>query len=81
MAKTDLNRTPGSILGDITPNPGTTDHLPGHSGHDRDEDAETTHSGADDVIGAGGAGTVTGGTRNYPQRAGATGGDIGNRPE
>ena len=79
MSKDDLNKHPGSILGDITPNPGTTDHVSGSSGSG--EDDEPTHSGADDVIGGGGAGTVTGGTRNYPQRAGATGGDIGNRPE
>jgi hypothetical protein len=29
----------------------------------------------------GGTGTETGGTRNYRQGTGATGGDIGNRPE
>jgi hypothetical protein len=79
MAKDNLNKTPGSILGDITPNPGTTDHVPGRSRSHKED--EIAHSGSDDVTGGGGAGTVTGGTRNYPQRAGATGGDIGNRPE
>jgi len=44
---------------------------------------ESEHSGARDVTEGvtGGTGTETGGTRNYRTGTGATGGDIGNRPE
>jgi hypothetical protein len=50
----------------------------GGSQHDR-----TQHSGSRDVTEGvtGGLGTETGGTRNYRQGTGHTGGDIGNRPE
>jgi hypothetical protein len=43
----------------------------------------TRHSGSRDVTEGttGGAGTETGGTRNYRSGSGAVGGDIGNRPE
>jgi hypothetical protein len=90
MANEDRNS--GSILGNIRPAPGTTDHIPsrnhhadeteesmeGGSRHDRSE-----HSGSRDVTEGvtGGLGTETGGTRNYRTGTGATGGDIGNRPE
>jgi len=44
---------------------------------------ESEHSGSRDVTEGvtGGTGTETGGTRNYRTGTGATGGDIGNRPE
>lgn len=50
----------------------------GGSQHDR-----TKHSGSRDVTEGttGGAGTETGGTRNYRSGSGHVGGDIGNRPE
>jgi hypothetical protein len=50
----------------------------GGSRHDR-----TKHSGSRDVTEGvtGGLGTETGGSRNYRSGSGATGGDIGNRPE
>jgi hypothetical protein len=80
------------ILGDINPKPGTEEHVPGKSSrsesdresmvggsrHDR-----TEHSGSRDVTEGvtGGLGTETGGTRNYRQGTGHTGGDIGNRVE
>jgi hypothetical protein len=50
----------------------------GGSRHDRSE-----HAGSRDVTEgvSGGVGTETGGTRNYRSGTGATGGDIGNRPE
>jgi len=75
----DDNRV-GRILGDIDPRP-TTEHdesMVGGSRHDRSE-----HSGSRDVTEGttGGTGTETGGTRNYRTGTGATGGDIGNRPE
>jgi hypothetical protein len=80
------------ILGDINPQPGTEEHVKsgkseqsdslesmvGGSQHDR-----TEHSGSRDVTEGvtGGLGTETGGTRNYRQGTGHTGGDIGNRVE
>ena len=92
MAKDD--RMSSGILGDISPKPGTQDHvvskkdlanldeneesMTGGSQHD-----ETKHSGSRDVTEGvtGGLGTETGGTRNLRQGTGHTGGDIGNRPE
>jgi hypothetical protein len=64
--------------------PGRTDDeeddrsMSGGSNEDR-----TRHSGSRDVTEGttGGAGTETGGTRNYRSGSGAVGGDIGNRPE
>jgi len=51
------------------------------SGGSRED--RTQHSGSRDVTEGttGGAGTETGGTRNYRSGSGAVGGDIGNRPE
>ncbi len=90
MANED--RVQGGILGNIRPDPGTTEHVPsrkehvdendqsmsGGSQHDRSE-----HAGSRDVTEGttGGLGTETGGTRNYRTGTGATGTDIGNRPE
>ena len=84
-----------SILGDINPIPSggqsgrahgepvddsldNNEAMEGGSRHDRSK-----HSGSRDVTEGvtGGVGTETGGTRNYRQGTGATGGDIGNRPE
>ena len=90
MANDD--RIQHGILGDIKPEPSGRpnrsadehgDHeevesMSGGSQHDR-----TEHSGSRDVTEGvtGGLGTETGGTRNYRQGTGHTGGDIGNRPE
>jgi hypothetical protein len=82
-------------LGNIDPTPSAREHMSGGisnteesgeaeeamaggSRHDR-----TQHSGSRDVTEGvtGGTGTEVGGTRNYRQGTGATGGDIGNRPE
>jgi hypothetical protein len=94
MATDDIDRTRFGILGDINPTAAphraneTTREAPateedeesmaGGSQHDR-----TKHSGSRDVTEGvtGGLGTEVGGTRNYRQGTGATGGDIGNRPE
>ena len=91
MAKDKIQ---SGILGDIKPKPGTeepvksgkgassgeadVESMVGGSQHDR-----TEHSGSRDVTEGvtGGLGTETGGTRNYRQGTGHTGGDIGNRPE
>jgi hypothetical protein len=93
MAKNDRSQT--GILGDISPadtakndrsafNPSAghgdkdIESMVGGSQHDR-----TEHSGSRDVTEGttGGLGTETGGTRNFRTGTGATGGDIGNRPE
>ena len=85
----------GSVLGDINPDrigrPHDDDEetlaereeqdphsMQGGSGHDR-----TKHPGSRDVTEGttGGTGAEVGGTRNYRQGTGATGMDIGNRPE
>jgi hypothetical protein len=93
MAKKDLDRTQRGILGDINPAPtgrsrdrslpesGNSEEnesMAGGSRHDR-----TEHAGSRDVTEGvtGGTGTEVGGTRNYRQGTGATGTDIGNRPE
>jgi len=94
MAK-DTDPLKSGILGDINPNPAAHDTIipasekepfdseeneamVGGSRHDR-----TEHSGSRDVTEGvtGGTGTEVGGTRNFRQGTGATGGDIGNRPE
>ena len=71
------------ILGDIRPRMSSPDEdldksMTGGSQHDR-----SVHSGSRDVTEGttGGTGTEVGGTRNYRQGSGATGTDIGNRPE
>jgi hypothetical protein len=46
----------------------------------RGDDAER-HSGSRDVDEGGGVATEVGGTRNYHHSGGASGGDVGNRPE
>jgi len=90
MAKDD--RIQSGILGDINPVPRKRDPLDDTT-HGSDEDTESMtggsrhdraeHSGSRDVTEGvtGGLGTETGGTRNYRQGSGASGGDIGNRPE
>jgi hypothetical protein len=86
-----------SILGDINPvessdestnrdrisedldrDPEADESMVGGSQHDR-----TRHSGSRDVTEGttGGTGTEVGGSRNFRTGTGATGGDIGNRPE
>jgi len=87
-------RIQSGILGDIRPNKDVSDDRTAHRGGTReqhdDESMEggskhdrTEHPGSRDVTEGvtGGLGTETGGTRNYRQGTGATGGDIGNRPE
>ena len=89
------NHIESGILGDIRPaDEALNDHsahrttdagteedieaMEGGSQHDRSQ-----HSGSRDVTEGvtGGLGTETGGTRNFRTGTGATGGDIGNRPE
>jgi hypothetical protein len=91
MAKDDLKREGNKIFGDIEPDPATRDHIGGSGTEEEDTEAmdggsqhdRSQHSGSRDVTEGvtGGTGTETGGTRNFRQGTGATGGDIGNRPE
>jgi hypothetical protein len=86
-------KSQSGILGDINPVDSAKDHVRrGGTGHEDAADESmaggsrhdhTEHSGSRDVTEGvtGGLGTETGGTRNYRQGTGATGGDIGNRPE
>lgn len=93
MPRDDQDRARRGILGDIKPEPKSTpadtsgtregdlehdESMSGGSQHDR-----TEHSGSRDVTEGttGGTGAEVGGTRNYRQGTGATGMDIGNRPE
>jgi hypothetical protein len=83
----------GSILGDIMPNDSGHQHdnepaaLPADesitSMEGGSQHGSSHHSGSRDVTEGvtGGTGTEVGGTRNFRQGTGATGGDIGNRPE
>jgi hypothetical protein len=92
MAKDD-HRMGNGILGDIDPAPEPeTPHSGEPVKHDTDDESSmvggsrhdrSQHSGSRDVTEGvtGGTGTETGGTRNYRSGTGATGGDIGNRPE
>ena len=92
----DKDRMQTGILGDIKPAPGTRDHVRGSAGHAKTDNLENDesmeggsghddshHPGSRDVTEGttGGVGTEVGGTRNYRQGTGATGADIGNRPE
>jgi hypothetical protein len=91
----ELDRATHGVLGDIDPVPSAKDHMTGGtSTEDKTNEADesmgggsqhdhTEHSGSRDVTEGvtGGTGTEVGGTRNYRQGTGATGGDIGNRPE
>jgi hypothetical protein len=88
------DRITHGILGDIDPNPSARDHVSGTAHVDDDEGEEqsmtggsrhdrSNHAGSRDVTEGttGGVGAEVGGTRNYRTGTGATGGDIGNRPE
>jgi len=93
MAKEkDTHRVGNGILGDIDPAPepetphageliDRDDQEPSMQGGSRRD--RTEHSGTRDVTEGvtGGTGTETGGSRNYRSGTGATGGDIGSRPE
>jgi hypothetical protein len=87
------DRVQSGILGDINPKPGTEEPVASGTSSGAHEDQEsmvggsqhdrTEHSGSRDITEGvtGGLGTETGGTRNYRQGTGHTGGDIGNRVE
>jgi hypothetical protein len=74
------------FLGDIAPAPSPNDRVKGRDGSEEDDenvardDAEK-RAGSRDVDEGGGVASEVGGTRNYHHGGGATGGDLGNRPE
>ena len=91
--KTERDRTTYGVLGDINPTIVGHSYF-GHRGdlHDFEEDEPmdggsrhgvSHHAGSREMTEGvtGGTGTEVGGTRNYRQGTGFTGGDIGNRPE
>jgi hypothetical protein len=91
MADDRNRKNASSILGDINPIPTAHDDDP-NAKHRTDVDEEdiesmergsqpdrSKHSGSRDVTP--GTGGDVGGTRNYRTGTGATGSDIGNRPE
>jgi len=91
------DRTTKGILGDITPRPSAKDRVPGETPFEEDAQTNdepatesmdggsrqdrSRHAGSRDVTEGTSTGTEVGGTRNYRTGSGATGGDIGNRPE
>jgi hypothetical protein len=81
MAKDSKSATRG-ILGDIDPVPAARDHIEGPTGVEN-SDEDTDRAGSRDVAQrtTASAGTEIGGARNYRTGTGATGGDLGNRPE
>lgn len=94
MAKDDLDRTKSGILGDINPTPAAKDRVGGSAADDEsleNEESmaggskhdETEHSGSRDVTEgtSGGLSPETGGTSNYRTGSGATGTEVGYRPE
>jgi hypothetical protein len=92
--KNNLEDQASGVLGNINPDPGAREHIENGRGDTEEREAADEsmaggsrrdrgqHSGSRDVTEGttGGAGTETGGTRNYRQGSGAAGGDIGNRP-
>jgi hypothetical protein len=88
----DNDRIAKGILGDINPAPSAEPHKGDNTGEPNETDESmvggsqhdrTQHPGSREVTEGvtGGTGTEVGGTRNYRQGTGATGTDIGNRPE
>jgi hypothetical protein len=69
------------ILGDIRPRTGKRDQDPDPSMTGGSQHDGTEHSGSCDVTERTTVGTEVGGTGNYRQGSGATGSDIGKRPE
>ncbi len=76
----EVTKVPGGVLGDIRPDPDP---------NKRDFDAQTYEEkddanwrpGSRELDQGGGVHSQIGGTRNYHGTGGATGGDLGNRPE
>jgi hypothetical protein len=76
------------FLGDIDPAPSAKERVKGVAGSEEEdieerasEDDADRRAGSRDLDEGGGVATEVGGTRNYHHSGGATGGDLGNRPE
>ena len=82
MDEVDKNIREGILgLGRVAPNP---NRQPGDDGHDEEQEdlgkPGEQHAGSRELR-SGGVAPDVGGTRNYHRSGGATGGDLGNRPE
>jgi hypothetical protein len=90
---TENQNDDGKVLGDINPRREHSNKAGSvrHTANDADREDETTmepgpnqgnpkHSGSRDVSHTAGA-SETGGSRNFRSTGGATGSDLGNRPE
>lgn len=80
----DKHRAGSGILGDIDPAPEPDSPHSGEPVRDRGDLERNKHDdpNRNESEGAtGGVGPQTGGSRNFHSNAGATGGDVGNRPE
>jgi len=89
----DLDRTTKGILGDIDPSPSARDRTLDAAADVDDREGgeqsmgggssqgESKHAGSREVTEGTTGGAEVGGTRNYRTGTGATGSDIGNRPE
>ena len=74
------------FLGDIDPAPSAKDRVKGRVESEEETEERSTddadrRAGSRDVDEGGGVASEVGGTRNYHHSGGATGGDLGNRPE
>jgi hypothetical protein len=75
------------FLGNINPAPSAKDHIKGRDGSEVDADEKVggddaeRQAGSRDVDEGGGVPSEVGGARNYHHSGGASGGDVGNRPE
>jgi hypothetical protein len=79
MDEVDKNIREGILgLGHIAPNPDKRD--PNAATYDERDDANW-RPGSRELDEGGGVATEVSGTRNYHSTGGATGGDLGNRPE
>ena len=77
MAEVD-DKIRDGVLGDIKPN---TDARDRDADTYEEKDDANWQPGSRDVDEGGGVASEVGGTRNYHSTGGATGGDLGNRPE
>ena len=89
MAELNDKITNGVLgLGHVVPNPDAADRDAGlseepdrNAGSYEEKDDANRRAGSRDVDEGGGVATEVAGTRNYHSTGGATGGDLGNRPE
>jgi hypothetical protein len=82
MAEVDKNIQDGILgLGHVAPKPDDEPARDPNAETYEERDDANWRSGSRDVDEGGGVATEVSGTRNYHSTGGATGGDLGNRPE